>query len=212
MEIKKDEVYRMHEDKVSASFVRVDAVGEDTIVCFPLSGGFQLNIPVSDFNEKFVHVSKAELERLRKTYEQKHFDFDDWSETLPAWTNGDRWNGWGCPHFERETLQNALDEGLLGNDISSKVIMLEDGVITIMALGGDLPKDYDWSVIEAKLRAGEEVYDFEIAPGVSIESDFFPKTVITTADGREIETFAVGAYAWCWNQYDEPQVHNLPTP
>lgn len=211
MEIKKDEVYRMHEDKVVASFVRVDAVGEDTIVCFPVSGGFQLNIPVSDFKEKFVHVPEDEMKSFMATYEEKHFDFDHWDATIPAWTNGERWNGWGCPHFERETLQKAIDDGLLGNDVSSKIIMLDDGVISIMTHSGDLPEDYDWSAIEAKLRAEEEVYDFEIAPGVTIEADFFPKEIITV-DGREIETYAVGAGYWCWNQYDEPQVHNLPTP
>lgn len=211
MEIEQGDVFRQHDETKIAAFISVSEVKDDVIVCAPLSGGWQLNIPVSDFNDKFVPVSNEEMACLRGQYQEKHFDFDDWSATIPAWTNGDRWNGWGCPHFERETLQNAVDEGLLGNDVHSKIIMLDDAVISVMTQGGELPKDYDWSDIEAKLRAGEEVYDFEIAPGVSIEADFFPKTIITV-DGREIETFAVGAYSWCWNQYDEPQVHNLPTP
>lgn len=214
MKIAENEIYRLKTDAVNnenlSNFVRVSGIENKKVIGAPMYGGFQLKIPQSEFIEKFAHVPAEELNLLKNTYQEKYFDFDEWNETIPAWSNGDLWNGWGCPYFERETIEKAIESGLLGNDVYTKLIIRDEGAYSVMTMSGELPQDFDWSAIEAKLRAGEEVYKFEIAPGVSIEGNFFAKETIIV-DGREIETYPVGAGYWTWNQYDEPQVHNSPT-
>lgn len=210
MKIEVNEVYRMHEETDIAQFVLVSGIKADMVIGSPLSGGWQLNIPISDFKEKFVHVSKADLALLKSNFKEKHFDLDDWEETIPAWSNGEIWNGWGCPNFERKVLEKAIENGILCDDYT-KVFVRDEGAYAIISMSNELPKDYDWSEIVDRLHNGEEIYEEEIAPGISIEGNFFAKQIITV-DGRDIETYPVGAYSWCWNQHDEPQVYNQPTP
>lgn len=210
MKIEVNEVYRMHEEADIAQFVLVSEIKTDMIVGSPLRGGWQLNIPVSDFKEKFVHVSKAELALLKRNFKEKHFDLDDWEETIPAWSNGEIWNGWGCPYFERDVLEKAIENGSLSDDYT-KVFVKDEGAYAIMTMSGELPEEYDWSGILDRLRNGDEVYEEEIAPGICIEGNFFAKQIITV-DGRDIETYPVGAGYWTWNQHDEPQIYNQPKP
>lgn len=203
--------YREHEATEPRSFVRVSDIEDGKVVCFPVFGGFQANIPVDKFEEHFVVVPQAELDEIAGTFTIEHFDFDEWESTIPAWTNGDRWNGWGCPHFERDVIKQAIDDGLIGDGTFVDAILLDDGALTVQALSATLPTDHDWSEVVALLKAGEEVYDHEIAKGVRVQAEFFPAVTITV-DGRQIETYPLGAGSWCWNQYSEPRVDQAPHP
>jgi hypothetical protein len=211
MNIEIGTTYRHHEATEPQSFVRVIDLKDDKVVCHPMFGGFNASIPLEKFEEHFVLVPQEELDEIAGTFFIEHFDFDAWSSTIPAWTNGDRWNGWGCPHFERDVIQQAIEDGLIGNGTYSEVILLEDGALAVEAISGQLPTDHDWSEVVALLKAGEEVYDYEITPGVRIQGEFFP-TVTIIVGGRQIETYPVGAGSWCWNQYKEPRDEQLPTP
>ncbi len=203
--------YREHEATEPRSFVRVSDIEDGKVVCFPVFGGFQANIPVDKFEEHFVVVPQAELDEIAGTFTIEHFDFDEWESTIPAWTNGDRWNGWGCPHFERDVIKQAIDDGLIGDGTFVDAILLDDGALTVQALSATLPADHDWSEVVALLKAGEEVYDYEIAKGVRIQAEFFPAVTIIV-DGRQIETYPLGAGSWCWNQYSEPRVDQASQP
>lgn len=211
MHIEIGATYREHEATEPRSFVRVIGFEDDKVVCHPVYGGFQAKIPVDKFEEHFVVVSQEELEEIAVSYTIEHFDFDEWKSTIPAWTNGDRWNGWGCPHFEREVIQQVINDGRIGDGTYYEVIILDEGALAVQALFGKLPPDHDWSEVIATLRAGEEVYDHEIAKDVRIQAEFFP-TVSITVDGRQIDTYPLGAGSWCWNQYSEPRTEELPKP
>jgi hypothetical protein len=210
MNIEVNEVYRLQEETDIASFVMVSEIKGNTIIGSPLSGGWQLNIPVADFNEKFVHVPQEELALLKGNFTEKHFDMDDWDETIPGWSNGTRWNGWGCPYFERDVLEKAIENGFISADYT-KLIIRDEGAYTIMTMSDHLPKDYDWDQIIDRIRNGEEIYNEEIAPGVIVEGLLYAKEIITV-EGRNIETYPLGNGYWTWNQNDEPQVYNQPKP
>jgi hypothetical protein len=211
MNIEIGATYRHHDATEPASFLKVDDLRDNKVVCFPVFGGFQASIPVDKFKEHYVVVPKQELEKIAGTFTIQHFDFDEWTSTIPAWTNGDRWNGWGCPHFEREVIEKAIDDGLIGDGNFVDAILLDEGALTLQANTGTLPADHDWSEVVALLKAGEEVYDYEIAPGVKIQAEFFPAATIIVG-GREIETYPLGAGSWCWNQYSEPRSEESAEP
>lgn len=117
----------------------------------------------------------------------------------------------GMPHFEREVLQQAIDDGRIGDGAYYEGIILDEGALAVQALFGKLPSDHDWSEVIATLRAGDEVYDHEIAKDVRIQAEFFP-TVSIMVDGRQIDTYPLGAGSWCWNQYSEPTQSAVSQP
>lgn len=211
MNIEIGATYREHEATEPRSFVKVTDIEDNKVVCHPVYGGLQAKIPVDKFEEQFVVVSQEELEEIAGSFTIEHFDFDEWKSTIPGWTNGDRWNGWGCPHFEREVIQQAIDDGRFGDGTYYEVIILDEGALAVQALFGMLPSDHDWSEVIAMLKAGEEVYDHEIGRDVRVQAEFFPTATITV-DRREIETYPLGAGSWCWNQYSEPRTEELPKP
>ncbi|MNU41415.1 hypothetical protein D3C71_301440 [compost metagenome] len=211
MNIQIGATYREHEATEPRSFVKVSDTEDNKVVCHPVFGGFQANIPVDKFAEHFVVVPQDELDEIASTYAIEHFDFDEWETTIPAWTNGDRWNGWGCPHFERDVIKQAIDDGLIGDGNFVDAILFDDGALTLQANTGTLPAGHDWSEVVALLKAGEEIYDHEVVPGVKIQAEFFPTATIVVG-GREIETYPLGAGSWCWNQYSEPRTEELPKP
>jgi hypothetical protein len=211
MNIEIGATYRHHDATEPHTFIRVDDLKNGKVVFFPVSGGFQAALPVDKFKEHYVVVPPQELKRLAATFTIEHFDFDEWTSTIPAWTNGTRWNGWGQPYFEREVIKQAIDDGLIGDGSFVHAILFDDGVLTVQTQSGTIPADHDWSEVIEMARNGDEVYDHKIAPGVVIEAEFFPSVVIT-AEGRQIETYPVGAGSWCWNQYKEPRVNEEPAP
>ncbi len=72
---------------------------------------------------------------------------------IPQWSNGDRWNGWGCPYFEREVIEQAIDDGLIGDGNFVDAILLDEGALTLQANTGTPPADHDWSEVVALLKA-----------------------------------------------------------
>jgi hypothetical protein len=211
MQLDNGAIYRQPNDTTPSFFVRVSGVEDGHVVCAPQFGGFQMRIPVDEFERRFIVVPQKELQAMARTFVTEHFDFDDWDATIPGWSNLSRWNGWGCPHFEREVLEEAINDGRLGNADFSALRIVDDGVVALQAQSGTLPADLDWDTIIDKLKAGDEIYEYEIAPGVLVDGEFFPMTVIE-ADGRLIETYPLGAGSWCWNTYSEPRVEGSPSP
>jgi hypothetical protein len=81
---------------------------EDEFVYFyPQGGGFRCQLPHAKFHEVF------ELATGERPWRRGYVDAD-WTEGMgpdgtflmyPCWSNGDRWNGWGSPYFERATAE-----------------------------------------------------------------------------------------------------------
>lgn len=82
-----------------------------TVSYHPLGGGPVRSLPVETFLQEFSIAPPPEQSiPLRMAF----FCFDQ-GPTIYAWTNGHRWNGWGCPLIERSVLERFIQhEDLTG--------------------------------------------------------------------------------------------------
>lgn len=99
-----------YQDKKTGARVETDMTKnneDDFVHFFPQGGGFAYRMPHAQFHETF------ELATGERPWRLGYVDAD-WTEGMgpndtflkyPCWTNGDRWNGWGMPYFERATAE-----------------------------------------------------------------------------------------------------------
>ena len=83
----------------------VHEVKNDVFLAFPLGGGPQLQIPISDADQ--FNVVTEEEKYL--TFEPAKFSLDGVEDFFDGWTNGFHWNGWECPYFDRESSIQVLN-------------------------------------------------------------------------------------------------------
>lgn len=119
------------------------------------------------------------------TYRKAWFSFDDAEKPedyFVGWTNGERWNGWGMPYFEKAEAERVL---------AWHNARLEPA---------DQPKAY---------LNGDRYFfpSIDDTPGDPPHPGYDPQQIsVETADAIDyFGTYAIGAGSWCWNvAYDDP--------
>ncbi|ABO59901.1 hypothetical protein LA345_39795 (plasmid) [Burkholderia vietnamiensis] len=69
----------------------------DEVEFFPQGGGFLHRMNRAEFDQKFTVAQPAPFARVNVTG-----DWLDDGVSLPAYSDGRRWNGWAMPYFTRE--------------------------------------------------------------------------------------------------------------
>ncbi|WP_454735405.1 hypothetical protein [Cupriavidus necator] len=75
------------------------------VVFFPQGGGLQMRMPWEEFQSKFEPVTEPAPYRLV----QATADWFEEGVTVPAYWNGDRWNGWAMPMFPLPSLPRLAE-------------------------------------------------------------------------------------------------------
>ena len=98
------------------------------------------------------------------------FSIEDWLGPFEGWTAGESWNGWDCPYFEREVAMQIAE------------------VWEQLAFSGE--------VFQSRYDEDQDRFCFR-----SNDSDWecFGRQIITVED-RQITVYAIGAYAWVWQE------------
>lgn len=73
------------------------------VLMHPQGGGMQINVPVDEFE---THFEAAPPPVWKKAY----FTIDGMKLVVPGFTNGQRWNGWQVPSFERHVVDLLIAE------------------------------------------------------------------------------------------------------
>lgn len=111
----------LYKDASGNFYETVPASPPDGMVHFSRQGGgFVMQLTAADFAAKFT---RADL----PTYSAIEVDAD-WlpdGMTLPAYSNGMRWNGWAMPYFERDTATRllAIAEDLTYDEAADHFVM-----------------------------------------------------------------------------------------
>lgn len=118
--------------------------------------------------------------------------FDTQPDGIAAWTNGDHWNGFACPWFDRSQVdtaiayiradaQDAIAAYAVKHNPQSNLgepwikIQWDPATETVQCLDHDAPDEpYAW-----------------------------PAQRIRKPDGAVEPAWPIGAYAWCWLRDDE---------
>jgi hypothetical protein len=79
--------------------------GGGRLLAHPLEGGFQVTVPAQD-EPRFRLVADENAAAL---FQKGRFTLADGEAASEGWSNGELWNGWEMPRFER-----AVGERLLG--------------------------------------------------------------------------------------------------
>ena len=88
---------------------RIEPVNPDAalVLYFRQGGGFQQSMPNEHFHAVFK-VAPAPTWRRGTVTAEWFYGEADHGPVLPCWTDGDVWNGWGMPHFNRATIDDLI--------------------------------------------------------------------------------------------------------
>ncbi len=75
------------------------------LLAHPMGGGFQLTIPEREVR-RFRVVT--DTDKGAALYRRGNFGIVDCDGAFPGWSNGETWNGWEKPRFDRETCEVIL--------------------------------------------------------------------------------------------------------
>ncbi len=92
--------------RVPQDVVEVVSRSAQEVAFFPASGGFQYRMPTGQFDAMHREVTSGEYDTplaYAATY-----DIDDMFGGLPGYSFGNRWNGWACPYFPRESCNRIV--------------------------------------------------------------------------------------------------------
>ena len=88
--------------------------------------------------------------------------------TFEGYTDGDSWNGWACPYFEKPEAEHVLKASEANNYIWS----YDSEQDAFIVRSKDDPEEYEPEVFEAVQRNVE--------------------------GGEEVKVYGIGAYSWIW--------------
>nr|WP_250808456.1 hypothetical protein [Neorhizobium tomejilense] len=186
-------------------------------------GGFVHSMSEKDFAEKFVRVPDEQIQALLNTFEAIDISIgDDCEDSIPGYTNGERWNGWLVPYFSLETIQQAMTgDGMLaqhGMDRVARFLYVpeRDDVLSIEPEeGGEFENGAADRIDFARIREiattvpDAEAEDLYRAMGLNVfaarktsilnEGQDKPTTVYNIGDG------------WCWDVAMSPAPSAKPT-
>lgn len=194
--------------------VYVDSRADGVVTFFPAGGGGRRPLRAVEFETGFHQVSQEEFDQLHDVYERVAVTAD-WFEDLPSmrgYSNGQLWNGFLTPVFEKDEILAAIADARLGSNPGSIVSFDErhNAFVSIMTPGGEALPEFD------HLGA----VDAAIADNCSIELSVneeevwvtvFPSLQITV-DGNDVEVFAIGD-GWVWQRAPEEEIEpQVPRP
>jgi hypothetical protein len=104
----------------------VSFVYEDGLLEFaPLGGGFVRRAPWEQFSTDFRSVTDEDWVASR-SHELAVFSLD-WGPSIVGFTQGHRWNGWGCPILEKESLTRWIEATLTPDPDAAGALYWEGG-------------------------------------------------------------------------------------
>lgn len=194
------------------ALLRVTGTEDGHVIAHPLYGGFELRLPEDEFASGFERCPQERLAAMEKRFERSLVGLDDFEEgqEIPCWTNGQTWNGWELPYFERRDLDPAIADGRISG--GGVLVWFDEKAGTyveaVTADGEPLPEDINRDALaEAALKAGggEEI---ELPDGTTVKVSVAPVREIDTPEGR-IKVYAVGD-GWTWSRPWEPEASPAP--
>lgn len=208
----KGEIWGPKGQKDGRGLLHVEAVDGADVLAYPRFGGFLMRIPADEFSRKFEFYPQERLDEMANSFERGLVGLDSFEEgqDIPCWLNGDKWNGWEVPFFERKDIDAALADGRIVSDERS-IIEYNDEVgsyVEIMPTEGHLPENFDRRpLVEAaiKARGGDEV---ELANGTTAFVSIARSRRIDTPDGQ-VTAYNVGD-GWTWSRPPEPEAAVSP--
>lgn len=177
----------------------------DKIRFYPMGGGPVYVMSADEFFEEFELISDVAVAELFARYEGTFVSgawFDEGARPIPAYASTQRWNGFVCPAFEKEHLDEAIADGLIEGLFYVKA---RDVYVHISTDGAPLP-GVDLAKIAEKLKET----DCEVQFGsLSCDVETFQARQILTQNGP-VKVYDIGAGGWCWDLAEEPMASNKP--
>ncbi len=93
--------------------------------------------------------------------------------TFDGYTNGDTWNGWACPYFEKSEAERVLQ----ASEANHYIWSYDSNQDAFIVRSNDDPEDYEPEIFEAVRRHVE--------------------------GGGEVIVYGIGAYSWIWEVVEE---------
>lgn len=195
-------------DRENVSFsglVRLSEVDGETVRFYPEGGGFEYRTDPGKFVARFRAVGDDELASLRARYREVGVIgdwFPDDVEPLKGYSNGAVWNGWAMPNFERETVEAAIQSGVILGPIFYDEP--SDSYVVLMTQGDELAP-YDKDAVLAAIKSDTWEIDMASTDGrtVAVGLECYKGREIQT-DRGSVKVYDIGAGSWCWMQAEDP--------
>lgn len=125
---KPGDVITKHDSAHPSSSLVVDGFDKDgTLLAHPLGGGFQISIPA----DAVARFSAVQGDESISVFSSARFALDGVDGEFQGWCDGELWNGWEKPCFERDVAELILNSVGATFTYSSK----EDAFVVVDAEG-----------------------------------------------------------------------------
>jgi len=125
------------------------------LLAHPLGGGFQLTVPAQD-EPRFRVI--AEGEKAAALFRKGRFTLADGEAAFDGWSNGELWNGWSMPRFEKGEAERVLAR--LG-DRNARFDGERDAFVTMSQDG----EEEVWPVAVIAIADGSRVKAYPVGAG-----------------------------------------------
>jgi hypothetical protein len=135
---------------------------EDGLLAFaPMGGGFVRRAPWEQFSTDFRSVTDED-QIVSRSHELAVFSLD-WGPSIVGFTQGRRWNGWGCPILEKESLASWIKATLTSDSGATATLYWEDGKLYHCDEYCDAPR---WEIEPSTLMwEGRELTVYDVSIG-----------------------------------------------
>jgi len=107
-------------------------------------------------------------------YVQREFYIEDFLRAT-GWTQGERWNGWQCPRFEKAEALKVMAQFSAEDLNNGDTLTYDEANDRFVLTQGDYPDE---------------------------EPEYFDGVEIETAQGEKV-VYAIGAWSWTWDAEEE---------
>jgi hypothetical protein len=205
----RDYFFRKGETPKIAELTTISERKDDNVHFANAWGGYVYFIGEAQFAEQFEKLPEDAVTKLFKTYEPISVTALEGDASMEGFTNGQAWNGWEVPHFTKETVLEALEEGghLAHPAIHANTRYFFDDntndLYEITPHDGDIPASFDVDALEQFLsqpREEEEVDAYGESIGLWLNKTH--KTVIVADGDTEPKVVYEVGNGWCWENME----------
>jgi len=189
-----------------AELLTIEKVTATEVYSHPRDGGFVGSMDREGFEKHYEHFDHARLAAMKQAFHRIDVSIDGYDDdfSIPAWTNGDLWNGWQKPIFEKDVLLKQIEkDDFTGPTMKFWFDEEIQSFVTIMGLESQiLPEDLDIQKLKKEALSENGYAQLELK-GVGLVDVQIANVIKFEAEGREVVAYQAFD-GWCWEKALNP--------
>lgn len=204
--MKKGEIWGPKGSDDLAALREIEEVGPGHVTSYPRIGGFLATMERGKFEQLYEHFESARIAEMERRFKPIEVTLDGYDDefSVPAYTNGNCWNGWQTPVFEKDILLKHIEDGTFTGP-TMRVWFDEEiqTFVTVMSLESKtLPYDLDVQRLKNKALSENDFAQIELK-GLGLIEVSIADVLKLEVGGKDVVAYRAFD-GWCWMPALEP--------